>query len=59
MVMMLMMAEAAEAASTHLRRRSDSSVEQTVSLHLDPALLLPSRNPRPLNNASISPWTYK
>ncbi|XP_005815002.2 interleukin-17F-like [Xiphophorus maculatus] len=55
MVTMLMMAEA---ASKHPRKRSDDSVEQTVSLQLDPALLLPSRNPRPLHNASISPWTY-
>ncbi|XP_014890979.1 interleukin 17a/f1 isoform X2 [Poecilia latipinna] len=56
MVTMLMMAEV---ASKHPRKRSDGSVKQTVSLHLDPdLLLLPSRNPRPLHNASISPWTY-
>lgn len=31
----------------------------TVSLHLDPNSLLHSRNLRPLQNTSISPWTYE
>ncbi|XP_054877001.1 interleukin-17F-like [Poeciliopsis prolifica] len=55
MVMMLMMAEV---ESKHPRKRSDGSAEQTVSLRLDPDLLQPIRIPRPLHNASISPWTY-
>lgn len=42
-------------AKTH---RKSSAVE-TVQLRLDPSVLVPSGNIRPLENASISPWTYK
>lgn len=44
-------------AKTH---RKPSAVEvETVQLQLDPSVLVPSGNIRPLENASISPWTYK
>lgn len=44
-------------AKTH---RKLSAVEvETVQLQLDPSVLVPSGNIRPLENASISPWTYK
>ncbi|KAM4744343.1 uncharacterized protein FYW61_000448 [Anableps anableps] len=56
---MMMMVATAEAAPKHHRKPSGGSAEETVSLHLDPSVLLPSRNFRPLQNASISPWTYQ
>ncbi|KAM4592422.1 interleukin-17F-like, partial [Odontesthes bonariensis] len=31
---------------------------ETVPLMLDPSTLVPTKNIRPLENASISPWTY-
>lgn len=44
-------------AKTH---RKPAAVEvETVQLQLDPSVLVPSGNIRPLENASISPWTYK
>lgn len=44
-------------AKTH--RKSAAAEVETVQLHLDPSVLVPSGNIRPLENASISPWTYK
>ncbi|KAM4597360.1 interleukin 17a/f1 [Fundulus diaphanus] len=50
--MVVMMAVAmTEAAPRH-------HSEETYSLLLDPKVLVPSRNLRPLENASISPWAY-
>lgn len=44
-------------AKTH--RKPPAGEVETVQLHLDPGVLVPSGNIRPLENASISPWTYK
>ncbi|MED6257669.1 hypothetical protein ATANTOWER_029315 [Ataeniobius toweri] len=58
MMMMIMMVTMTEAAPKHNKKHSDNSAEETVSLLLNPDALVPSRNLRPLENASISPWTY-
>ncbi|XP_054471836.1 interleukin-17F-like [Anoplopoma fimbria] len=67
MMMMMMTTEAAampkagghskHSARTH-RKSSDGAVVETVPLQLDPSALVVSRSIRPLQNASISPWTY-
>ncbi|KAM7424766.1 hypothetical protein PAMA_000902 [Pampus argenteus] len=67
MMMVLMMAEvtAMPKGGSHSRhptrgqhrKTSDAAVE-TVSLELDPNTLVPTRNIRPLENSSISPWEY-
>ncbi|XP_031696698.1 interleukin-17F-like [Anarrhichthys ocellatus] len=67
MVMVMMMSEAAampkgggqskHSARTH-RKSSDGATVQTVPLQLDPNVVVPPRTMRPLQNASISPWTY-
>ncbi|XP_075939314.1 interleukin 17a/f1 [Anarhichas minor] len=67
MVMMMMTTEAAampkgggqskHSARTH-RKSSDGATVQTVPLQLDPNVVVPPRTMRPLQNVSISPWTY-
>ncbi|XP_044057181.1 interleukin 17a/f1 [Siniperca chuatsi] len=67
MMVMMMTTEAAampkaggqsrHSAKTH-RKSSDGAVVETVPLQLDPNALVPTRNIRPLENASISPWAY-
>ncbi|XP_028257294.1 interleukin 17a/f1 [Parambassis ranga] len=60
MMMMMMMTGAAampKAAKPH-RQSSDGAAVETVPLQLDPNSLVPTRNMRPLENASISPWAY-
>ncbi|XP_056267934.1 interleukin 17a/f1 isoform X2 [Pseudoliparis swirei] len=44
-------------ARTH-RKSSDGVVVETVPLQLDPSALVPPRHARPLQNISVSPWTY-
>ncbi|XP_028437337.1 interleukin 17a/f1 [Perca flavescens] len=66
-MMMMMMSEAAampkpggqskHSAKTH-RKLSDGATVETVPLEIDPNTLVPIRTIRPLQNASISPWTY-
>ncbi|XP_035508144.1 interleukin 17a/f1 [Morone saxatilis] len=69
MMMMMMMTEAAampkgSGSSKHLakhpghRKSSDGAAVETVPLQLDPNALVPTKNLRPLENSSISPWTY-
>uniref|UniRef100_UPI0037E7316A interleukin 17a/f1 n=1 Tax=Semicossyphus pulcher TaxID=241346 RepID=UPI0037E7316A len=59
MMMMLITSEAAavskRSAKTH---KKSSEGSQTVHLQLDPDTFGPTKNVRPLQNASISPWTY-
>ncbi|XP_078112036.1 interleukin 17a/f1 [Sander vitreus] len=67
MVMVMVMSEAAampkpdgqskHSAKTH-RKSLDEALVETVTLELDPKALVPIRTARPLQNASISPWTY-
>ncbi|KAM7405613.1 hypothetical protein PAMP_000048 [Pampus punctatissimus] len=66
MMMVLMMAEVTAmlkggSHSRHQtrghRKTSDSAIE-TVFLQLDPNTLVPTRNIKPLENSSISPWDY-
>ncbi|XP_068449718.1 interleukin 17a/f1 [Clinocottus analis] len=67
MIMMMMTAEAAavpkaagqskHSARTH-RKSSDGAAVEIVPLQLDPNAMVPSRPARPLQNASVSPWTY-
>ncbi|XP_073320764.1 interleukin 17a/f1 [Pagrus major] len=67
MMMMMMMSEAAampkgggqskHSVKTH-RKTSDGVAVETVPLQVDPNFLVPSRPLRPLENVSISPWTY-
>ncbi|XP_067444804.1 interleukin 17a/f1 [Thunnus thynnus] len=44
----------------HKKSSDDAAVEtmETVPLQLDPNNMVPTRILRPLENASISPWTY-
>ncbi|XP_040895315.1 interleukin 17a/f1 [Toxotes jaculatrix] len=66
MMMMMMMVEAAampkpggqtkHSAKTH--KKSEGAAVEMVHLQLDPSSLILTRNIRPLENASISPWTY-
>ncbi|KAF6734618.1 Interleukin-17F [Oryzias melastigma] len=51
MMMMMMMMAATETAAV-------PKGSKTVQLLLDPSALVPSRIFRPLQNVSISPWTY-
>lgn len=44
-------------SKTH--KKSDGAAVETVPLQLDLNSFVPARNIRPLENASISPWTYK
>nr|UBR18738.1 interleukin 17A/F1 [Lateolabrax maculatus] len=63
MMMIMIMTEAAampkskHSVKTH-RKSSDGAMVETVPLQLDPNALVPSRHIRPLQNASISPWTH-
>ncbi|XP_038162500.1 interleukin 17a/f1 [Cyprinodon tularosa] len=57
-VVVMMMVRSTEAASVHHSKHSNGFPDQTIPLHLDPKALVPSRNIRPLENISISPWTY-
>ncbi|XP_070764786.1 interleukin 17a/f1 [Enoplosus armatus] len=66
MVMMMMITEVAampkaggqsKHSKTH-RKSSDGAAVETVPLQLDPSALVPTRNIRPLENASVSPWAY-
>ncbi|GLD55682.1 interleukin-17F-like protein [Lates japonicus] len=43
-------------SKTH--KKSDGAAVETIPLQLDPNSFVPTRNIRPLENASISPWTY-
>lgn len=48
----------------HLKRsvkanRKSPAVMETVPLQLDPKTLVVTQKIRPLENVSISPWTYK
>ncbi|TNN21840.1 hypothetical protein EYF80_068048 [Liparis tanakae] len=68
MMVMMMMTKAAampkgagqsrHSARTH-RKSSDGAAVETVPLQLDPSALVPPRHGRPLQNVSVSPWTYK
>ncbi|XP_030266913.1 interleukin-17F-like isoform X1 [Sparus aurata] len=67
MMMMMMMTEAAAmpkggGQSRHSlkahRKTSDGAVVETIPLQLDTSFLVPSKPIRPLENVSISPWTY-
>ncbi|XP_053186952.1 interleukin 17a/f1 [Scomber japonicus] len=62
MMMMMMMSEVTAmpkgAKHHHPREHKDSSLE-TVPLQLDSNTMVPSKIIRPLENSSISPWTYK
>ncbi|XP_071346098.1 interleukin 17a/f1 [Trachinotus anak] len=69
MMMMMMMMTLTEGAamlkegshskhSGRTHKKSDGAAVEMVPLQLDPNSLVPSRNIRPLENASISPWTY-
>ncbi|KAK2854333.1 hypothetical protein Q5P01_006994 [Channa striata] len=66
-VMLMMLTEAAAMPkgsdqSKHSEKQhkkpSDGTVVDTVPLQLDPKALVAPRTIRPLENASISPWTY-
>ncbi|XP_076591796.1 interleukin 17a/f1 [Chaetodon auriga] len=67
MMMMMMMTEAAampkaggqlkHSVRGH-RKSSDGAAVETVPLQLDPNAFALTGNIRPLENASISPWTY-
>ncbi|XP_022606149.1 interleukin-17F-like [Seriola dumerili] len=68
-MMMMMMMTVTEAAAmlkpgghskhpSKTHRKSDGATVETVPLQLDANSLVPSRNIRPLENDSISPWTY-
>ncbi|KAL7406709.1 hypothetical protein ABVT39_024863 [Epinephelus coioides] len=63
MMMMMMMTEAAakghskHSVKTH-KTSTDGATVETVPLQLDPNALTASKNIRPLQNSSISPWTY-
>ncbi|XP_034384477.1 interleukin 17a/f1 [Cyclopterus lumpus] len=61
MMMMTMMTKAAgqskHSARTH-RKSSDGAAVETVPLQLDPRALVPPRHTRPMQNTSVSPWTY-
>lgn len=63
MMMMRMMAESAAVlkAGSHWKHKDKKTLVQleNITLQLDPSALTQSRNLRPLENASISPWTYK
>ncbi|XP_034425834.1 interleukin 17a/f1 [Hippoglossus hippoglossus] len=66
MMMMMMMSEAgamprAGGQSKHsarTRNKTHDAAAGMVPLQLDPRALVPITNIRPLENASISPWTY-
>ncbi|XP_026233363.1 interleukin 17a/f1 [Anabas testudineus] len=63
MMMMMMMTEAAVLLkggghSKTQRKSPDGTVVDTVPLQLDFKALVPPKTIRPLENASISPWTY-
>lgn len=60
MMMMMMMADAAAMPKTTKSHRMSTvgATVETVPLLLDPSALVHPRNLRPLENASISPWTY-
>ncbi|XP_072237271.1 interleukin 17a/f1 [Leuresthes tenuis] len=55
MMMMMMMMNAA--AKPH-KKSSEGAAVETVPLMLDPSTLVPTKSIHPLENASISPWTY-
>lgn len=69
LMMMMMMVVAAEAAAVpkpgghlkHLLKTNEklSATVEMVSLQLDPDNLVLTQNMKPLENISISPWTYK
>uniref|UniRef100_A0A673BZV7 Interleukin 17a/f1 n=1 Tax=Sphaeramia orbicularis TaxID=375764 RepID=A0A673BZV7_9TELE len=44
--------------SKHRKPVDGGAALETVPLQIDPDALVPPRNLRPLQNASISPWTY-
>ncbi|KAM9408332.1 interleukin-17F-like [Pholidichthys leucotaenia] len=62
MVMILMMmavtADAMPKATRSHKKSVESAKAETVPLHVDPEVFSHHRNIRPLQNASISPWTY-
>lgn len=57
-MMMMMITEAAAMPKTGRTHKHGATLE-TVSLQLDAKTLETHRHTRLLNNASISPWTYK
>ncbi|XP_072769444.1 interleukin 17a/f1 [Nerophis lumbriciformis] len=62
-MMMMMMVNVVDAGSLSTRsavkhRRHSGPRIETVPLQLNPSLLAPPRTFRPLQNDSISPWTY-
>ncbi|XP_069386708.1 interleukin 17a/f1 [Paralichthys olivaceus] len=69
MMMMMMMVMSSKAAamprgggqskhSGKTSNKTDDAAAGMVPLQLDPKSLVPTTNVRPLENASISPWTY-
>ncbi|XP_060923591.1 interleukin 17a/f1 [Limanda limanda] len=67
MMMVMMMSEAGAIPkgggqskhSAKTRNKTHDAAAGMVPLQLDPKSLVPTTNIRPLENASISPWTYK
>lgn len=57
-MMMMVITEAAAMPKTGRTHKHGATLE-TVSLQLDAKTLETHRHTRLLNNASISPWTYK
>ncbi|XP_038557882.1 interleukin 17a/f1 [Micropterus salmoides] len=61
MIMMMVMTNEAAVVPKHsakTQKSSDGAAVETVPLQLDTNALAPTRNIRPLENASISPWAY-
>ncbi|XP_074513347.1 interleukin-17F-like [Sebastes fasciatus] len=61
MMMMMMMAEGAALTKHPAKTHKNSSVEaagKMVHLQIDPKAFVPIKTTRPLQDASISPWTY-
>ncbi|XP_047437548.1 interleukin 17a/f1 [Mugil cephalus] len=59
MVMVVMVVMVTEVAAVPKHRRSpNGAAVETVPLQIDASTVVPSRNLRPLGNASISPWIY-
>ncbi|CAG5849396.1 unnamed protein product, partial [Menidia menidia] len=57
-LLVLLAADAASLLGHAGRSSSGGPALQTVPLMLDPSMLVPSPHIRPLESASISPWTY-
>lgn len=59
MMMMRMMTESAAVPKPGSHSKHKKVQLEVIALQLDPSALTVSRNLRPLENASISPWAYK